>query len=244
MFQPWIYRTFAALACSTLVAAVACAADPAAPKSLDDELLEGLETDLLPPTPKPTTPAEKKPAQPRASQADNEGLDSKLLDQLGEGEDIELGPQPNPLTRIGRTMRQVETLIVKRDTSSRTQNMQKQIVSELDALLEQTKKQCQGGQCDSPASASSKPSAAAGNKPSEGEPSNKPAKDSTERLAKPGKTDTEDAKDLDELVKQVWGHLPDKVRGQMQNVSVENFLPKYEKLIEDYYKRLAEEQLR
>jgi hypothetical protein len=30
----------------------------------------------------------------------------------------------------------------------------------------------------------------------------------------------------------------------MQNVSVENFLPKYEKLIEDYYKRLAEEEVR
>lgn len=243
MFPSWIYRAFAALVCSTLVAALACAADPTAPKSLDDQLLEGLETDLLPSASKPTTPATKQPTQPRAPQSDNEGLDAKLLDQLGEGEDIELGPQPNPLTRIGRTMRQVETLIVKRDTSTRTQTMQKQIVSELDALLEQTKKQCQGGQCDSPASAS-KPSSAAGNKPSEGEPSNKPAKDSTERLAKPGKTDTEDAKDLDELVKQVWGHLPDKVRGQMQNVSVENFLPKYEKLIEDYYKRLAEEQLR
>jgi hypothetical protein len=44
------------------------------------------------------------------------------------------------------------------------------------------------------------------------------------------------------LLKAVWGHLPERVRQEVQNASVEQFLPKYEKLIEDYYKRLAEDR--
>jgi hypothetical protein len=225
-------RRYLCLALLALLPAVALAAEP---KSLDDQLFDDLSTELL-----PTKKAETK--KPSAPKADDAGLNDKLLDQLGEGEDIDLGDKPDPLTKIGRTMRKVEQRIGERDTSASTQEMQKQILVELQALLEQTKKQCQGGQCKSP-SASPKPSsAAAGNKPGEGEPNNKPARDSTDRMAKAGKTDVAEGENMDELVKQVWGHLPPKVRDQMQNVSVENFLPKYEKLIEEYYKRLAEEK--
>lgn len=216
------------------------AADPA-PKSLDEQLLDDLDTELLPPTVKKPSPGPaSEDAAPRAKKAEDPGLDQKLLDEI-DGEDIELGEQTDPLTRIGRTMRQVETLIDKRDTSKRTQEMQKQIVRDLEQLLEVTKQQCQGGQCKPSSSSQKTGNAAAGNKPAEGDPSNKPARDSVDRLGKAGKTDAANEQDMDELVKQVWGHLPEKVRGQMQNVSVENFLPKYEKLIEEYYKRLAEE---
>lgn len=227
------------------LASVAGAADKAPAKSLDDQLLDDLDTELLPATEKkPAVAKDDETQTPRASKRDDAGLDQKLLDEI-EGEDIELGPKTDPLTLIGRSMRKVESLIDKRDTSPRTQEMQKEIVRNLDLLLEQTKKQCQGGQCKSPSSSSQQAGkSAAGNKPAEGDPSNKPARDSTERLAKAGKTDAQDEEDLDELVKQVWGHLPEKIRGQMQNVGVEDFLPKYEKLIEDYYKRLAEEQPR
>lgn len=234
------------LAC-VLIGSASCllyAQDKSSAKSLDEQLLEGLDSELLPAASKKTSApsVEKKADEPRAKPSGDAGLDQKLLDEI-EGEDIELGKQPiDPLTRIGKTMRQVETLIDRHDTSSRTQDMQKQIVRDLELLLEQTKKQCQGGQSKpsaSPSQQAAKP--ANGNKPSEGEPSSKPARDSTDRLAKAGKTDAEDDKDMDALVKQVWGHLPEKVRDQMQNVGVENFLPKYEKLIEDYYRRLAEE---
>lgn len=232
------------LVCGLFVAPLS-AADKTGGKSLDDQLLEDLDSELLP-TEKKVAPAAKPgdAAKPSAPQTGDAGLDQKLLDEI-DGEDIGLGPEPDPLTRIGRNMRKVETLIGQRDTSKKTQDVQQRIVSELDLLLEQTKKQCQGGQGKSPSSAS-KPASntPSGSKPAEGDPSDKPARDSTDRLAKAGKTDVDDQQNLDELVKQVWGHLPEKVRGQMQNVSAENFLPKYEKLIEEYYKRLAEEQSR
>ena len=42
------------------------------------------------------------------------------------------------------------------------------------------------------------------------------------------------------VIKQVWGELPEKERQQMLQSSVEEFLPKYAELIEQYYRRLAE----
>ena len=43
-------------------------------------------------------------------------------------------------------------------------------------------------------------------------------------------------------MKDAWGHLPQHAREQMLQNSPERFLPQYELLIEQYYKRLAEEQ--
>ena len=219
--------------------AVASAAEPEK-KSLDDQLLDDLSTDLLP----ATKPAAKPPSEKRQSdQPADPALDQQLLDDLIDGEDIQFGEQPDPLTRISQQMRNVETLIGRRDTSVKTQEMQKQILSDLDQLLEQTKKQCQG-QCNKPSSSSQasnsppKPSQSPGSDPM----NNKPAKDSSEELRKPGENKVAQDEAMNQLVKEVWGHLPDKVRDQMQNVGVEQFLPKYEKLIEAYYKRLAEEK--
>lgn len=222
------------------------------PASLDDQLLDDLNSELLPAA-KPAPVGDKKEAAPATSPSITESTDpandNKLLDQLGQGEDIEFGPPKDPLARIGQQMRAAESLISKRDTSTRTQELQQQIVRDLDLLLQQTKQQCQGGQCQpSPKAGQPKPSPSnspAKSKPSgDGEPGNKPAQDSTDRLGKPGENKSDDAAAMDQLVKEVWGHLPEKVRGQMQNVGVEQFLPKYERLIEEYYKRLAEEQSR
>jgi len=48
--------------------------------------------------------------------------------------------------------------------------------------------------------------------------------------------------DARDALRRVWGHLPDKVREEMGSSFSEQFLPKYERLIEEYYKRLAEER--
>jgi hypothetical protein len=45
-----------------------------------------------------------------------------------------------------------------------------------------------------------------------------------------------------DLFLRIWGNLPDKLRDEMQASISEQFLPKYERLIEEYYKRLAEDQ--
>ena len=43
-------------------------------------------------------------------------------------------------------------------------------------------------------------------------------------------------------MKQLWGELPQRDREQMLQLPVEEFLPEYELLIEDYFRRLSEEK--
>ena len=45
-------------------------------------------------------------------------------------------------------------------------------------------------------------------------------------------------------MKDTWGHLPPRDREQMLQNTPDKFLPKYELLIEQYYKRLAEDPRR
>ena len=69
------------------------------------------------------------------------------------------------------------------------------------------------------------------------------AKDSTTRPDHPASNEAE-LLAMRNALKDVWGHLPPKLREQMQSGSFafEQFLPKYEHLIEAYYTRLAEER--
>jgi hypothetical protein len=43
-------------------------------------------------------------------------------------------------------------------------------------------------------------------------------------------------------MKQLWGELPEHAREQMLQLPDEEFPPKYESLIEDYFRRLSEEK--
>lgn len=220
----------------------ASAADPAPGKSLDEELLDDLNKDLLPPAKPPGAKPEKTspPARPKTAPA---GLPDESVKPLIDGEDVDLsGKSDDPLERIGGRMRQVEGLIVKHDTSSRTQTIQKQILRELDQLLEQTQQQCQNCKNGAPSGQNKpKPKSGQSSQGNEGLPPATPPRDSTERLGKAGSTEVKQAEEMEQLVRQSWGNLPEKLRNQLQNVTVEQFLPKYEKLIEAYYQRLAEE---
>ena len=42
-----------------------------------------------------------------------------------------------------------------------------------------------------------------------------------------------------QLFSDVWGQLPEQLQKRIQSPAPEEFLPQYEQLIIDYYKRLA-----
>jgi hypothetical protein len=42
------------------------------------------------------------------------------------------------------------------------------------------------------------------------------------------------------LSRGVWGHLPERVRREIDAITTEQYHPKYRRLIEDYYRRLSE----
>jgi hypothetical protein len=144
-------------------------------------------------------------------------------------------------------MQSAQSLLAAPDAAGRpgtvqlARSAQNDVVSQLDQLIAQLSKQCQcqGGQCDKPPSPNSgkpkpgsKPGAVAGKSA---------ARDSSDRLdsssAKPV-----DKGEIDNTVKQLWGHLPERSREQMLQSFSDEFLPKYQAEIEQYYRRLSEDQ--
>jgi hypothetical protein len=177
---------------------------PSVDEQLEDDLLEGLD-DL----PSGAKQPRDKPAPPEDLQ------DQELLDQL-DGEDLGEAPE-DPLSSIARKMRRARERLAQEQVSQDTQGLQKQAVTELEALIKQ---QPDAGQ---------------------EKPGNRPARESTERLGHQDAQRT-NPEAMQALVKRVWGHLPDRARQELQNVSAEEFLPKYREVIEDYFRRLAEEE--
>lgn len=148
----------------------------------------------------------------------------------------------NPLLGIARSMRLAEGLIDRADSGQVTQKVQAEIVADLDKLLKQAQKKCQACASPSQSTAERKPDA----QPKPGEPKEgKPdAKPSTTSNAKPGKAEGQlgNMAEAIAVIKQVWGELPEQQRQEMLQLSVEEFLPKYADLIEQYYKRLASDR--
>lgn len=194
---------------------------------LDNGLLEGLESPLAKPKPA------DKPADP----------DADVLDQLGRGTDV--GEEStDPFMMIGRQMRMAERLIGSRDASSTTQRIQRQIVEDIERLIEQMNQQAaeqqnassqlQAGRPDEQPEPGSK--AGSGEHPG----TSKPSQESETQVRQREASDARLASMM-ETLQQVWGHLPPRVREQMQSGMAEEFLPQYERLIEHYYQRLAEQ---
>ncbi len=138
-------------------------------------------------------------------------------EDLGERLRRELGPAAekednNPLAGIARTMLQVHQRMKQTDAGPATLNLQKQIVADLDRLIDEARKSA--GQCNSsspgqqqsssqkPASSPPKPDSNTSQKPG-----NKPATGASQR--KPG--DQMRKADMDEMrsiIKDLWGELP------------------------------------
>jgi len=190
-----------------------------AKRSLDQQLLDDLDRELL------------------------EGLPASKSRGKAESKAPETTPQPregaepqNPLAKIAERMRGVENRIAAHDTSAATQEKQAVIVSDLESLLEAAKKAQQRGK---PQGGKGSPSGQEGT--GTGEAIAGPPRDSTNRIERGTKEQPETA-DVKDLLRRIWGHLPEKLRDEMQASVGEQFLPKYERLIEEYYKRLAEER--
>jgi hypothetical protein len=179
----------------------------------------------------------KRPERPQSD------LDRQLGEELGE--DIGEGPKDDdPLTSIGRRMRAVEDQIAKRDATEPTRKVQDGIVADLAKLIEQARRQKpQQGSSSSSSSGSGRSKIGGPSQKlagSDSKPSSGPSRESTERL-RPDEVKPVDMGEMSSLLKDLWGQLPDRAREQMMQSSVEKFLPKYEVLIEKYFRRLSEE---
>jgi hypothetical protein len=246
-----------------IVGAAALADDPGESKpaakqsgpskdSLDDELLKGLSNDLLDGVdelPKiktaeknATTEKTEKHAAEATKPADGKSAEAQ---QPIDGEDL---GQPredrDPLSRISRQMRDVQRRLSSVQAGDDTQHRQQQISDELAKLIERLKKTSQSsqkpGNSSLPSSQRSKV-AQAGQKGANSRQSDKPARDSSNQTRRDEVTKADPAA-IRERMKEAWGNLPQRIREQMMQTSVDDFLPKYELLIEKYFQRLSEEE--
>lgn len=222
-------------------------------------------TDTKTPDPKSAAPrpetAKPSAPQPPAKKPSPlvDPLDDELSNSLSAGEDIGSPGEDakNPLARIVVQMRQVQQRLADSKSDRLTQQEQQRISDELKSLVEQMTKQCQGGQCQNPGAPSNSQQASrstpkpgnpgSGNsgsgKTAAGEPNKNPARNSTPKLRashtdRPDPTVQRDvvAKELDRL------HLPEKDRDAMLEAPPDEFLPGHESSIEEYFKRLVEQE--
>jgi hypothetical protein len=161
-----------------------------------------------------------------------------------DGEDVGPGLSGDPLVRIGNRMQLAGQHIAGNDTSVRTQDIQVEIINDLSTLIEQTRRQYEANSASSQAAATSdRQEATRSQRPPEQQAENisaNPARDSASNRG--GGQSAQSGADLvDSFIKKTWGHLPPQFRQSVLNAGNEKFLPKYEMLIEQYYRRLAED---
>lgn len=230
-------------------------------ENLGNGLLDGLLDDLgdqLPPVgeakrrPVPsqqTLPPTETPPAGKSWLPQTDQLRRQMNQQMG-GEDVGQ-QQPSPLTPIAQRMQSAAQLIsVDGNGAEQPAPVQKQVVADLDKLIAQMEKECQGGgECkpkpekEKQASKRSKPKPGKESKP--GKPSSKPsqaaAKDSTTRMGSAPVANA-NGQSPEDLMKAAWGHLPARLREQMVQSSSDEFLPEYQEELEKYFQRLAERE--
>jgi hypothetical protein len=152
-------------------------------------------------------------------------------------------------------MREVQRRIARNDSGADTQQLQDAIVARLQVLIE-NEGQRGGGQAGAATSGAKtsapqqKAAQKSGAKPGEtrrvesnvrtpkglGAVSKTAERPTSNKPAKP------DMEEMNSLIRDgLWGQLPEREREQMlQHGRFEKFLPKYESMIEDYFRRLAE----
>jgi hypothetical protein len=167
---------------------------------------------------------------------DSSDIDKQLLNDLPPvkptdepaGEDIGSPGEEDPISRIVNQMESSRQRLQKGDTSAATVQLQRQIADDLAELIASMRRQ-------QPRSAASQNQASTSVNPKEniGNPS--------ERQSRDGDVTSEDAPPNAPVGRAIWGHLPSKVREQIRDSAIEEFLPSFEEMIEAYYRRLAEE---
>jgi hypothetical protein len=214
------------------------------PSSSDDELLKRLNEKSTDDVDRELFGEKKKetPAETGAGQG-NDGLREQLRRELGAAGEKEAD---EPALDIARRMVEVQQRIAASDAGEQVQNQQKKIIADLDALIEQAKKSCNcSGDCPNPKQSSARtPSGSAAKKPGQ-KPGNKPGNQAAKQISQrpPDKTTVKpDAAEMRNLIKDLWGELPPNVREQMLQNPTEQFVPQYESMIEEYYRRLSQEK--
>ncbi len=188
------------------------------------------------PMPAPESKEEPKPkkTEPPKPQEPSDDAERNLQDAQEKIREIH--------NRISKNLSQAEERLHKSDSGEVTQQTQGEIVRDLDALIEQTRRQQQSRSSSS--SSSQRNQQARRNRPQRSQASGNPQQDQPENATtgnpQGGKKGQEGMSKIADLYKDVWGHLPQTLRQEMDQYSREQFMSKYADLLKQYYATIAE----
>ncbi len=198
---------------------------------------------------KPAEPTTKDDSEvdPLADDALSDELLEKLEKEANEGEAVSEAEEDPPLIRIGDRMRAVQKRLAQADTGQETIQLQEAIIKDLDELLKKMQSgqacpQCGKSNCQQHVQQRQRAAAQAQQQRQQQASSqigNQPARDA--RRTMPRGPDARSKAELERMAKAIWGHLPPKMREQMEQAFSATLLPQYELLIERYFRTLAEQ---
>ena len=163
----------------------------------------------------------------------------------------------DPIVSIGKNMSTLASRLSESSANADPQReqLQQQIVNQLDALLRELEKESQGkpssGNSSGGGSSQQDTRTRIGegtpqrNNPKnrgQGEPKEGESRQSSQRLGK--SAPKVNLAELLQVVKQVWGHLPEKERERLRQLSGDQVLPGHDLAIERYFRSLADEPQR
>ena len=172
--------------------------------------------------------------------ADAEKLAPDLQRELGRAA---VSEDDNPLLAIVQEMRAVQGRLGHKDAGPDTQIAQQEIVDRIDQLLKKAQAMCRGGASPSNPQANNRPQPGqpkATNQPGKINPKPTPIKnDAKDKPATRGQPEKQPRQPPDLQHSAGWGVLPERERARVLQIPSDQFLPKYEQMIEDYYRRLS-----
>lgn len=216
---------------------------PAAPldEDLDNALFEDLDADLM-----------RELDEADAEREEVDDLSDDLLNELDSG-DVESDDEGDPLVQVGRQMREVAERLQQQAGGEATQTMQQKIVERLDRLMQQLRQQQQSSSSSSSSQSNSQQSRRREvrqpqNRQGDAQGQQQQRQDSASQQStdRAGQRDAArpDPDEMKEMVKAIWGHLPESTRQQLLQSAPDEYLPKYQFLIEQYYRRLIDRRER
>jgi len=211
--------------------------------------------------PQPEPAAKPKEASPPRKQEPAPRPEGPKRDE--DKEEPDLDPQEieqrihDLMNRLSKNMRTAEQRLDKKDAGASTQQVQRDIVKDLEELIEQTRRRQQQQQQQS--SSSSSPSSGQQEQQARRQRMQRNQSASARRRQKSGdfsqRLDRDDQANkrpsggngkrgdmsrIADLYKDIWGHLPEALRQEMDQYSREQFMAKYNELLKQYYSTIAE----
>jgi hypothetical protein len=163
------------------------------------------------------------------------------------------------MERLAKNLRSVEERLGKNDPGAGTQQIQRDIVKDLEELMAQAKRQ---GSSEQSQASQSGASMSKGQRSSETrtirneQGAGRGEQAASRQSMHPGQsqaatappekksTSKDQMSKIADLYKDVWGHLPETLRQEMDQYSREQFMDKYQELLKQYYATIAEKSKR